>query len=122
LSLTETYLDDEVLEGGLVLGRVLVEVGGEAAFGEHLEVFNALIALLHLLQTGLVVQARHHFTVLDLLVLHSPFVSLLENMQILLVDALTLSLTIALTHDLDLEGFLVGVLPHHALQLEGVTV
>lgn len=119
---TLTYLDDEVLESGLVLGGVLVEVGRETAYREHFEVFNAFIALLHLLQSGLVVQARHHFTVLDLLVSHSLFVSLLKHMQVFLVDALALSLTVALSHDLDFEGFLVGVLAHHALQFEGVSV
>ena len=59
---------------------------------------------------------------IDLLVAHHLLVLLLELQQLFLVDALAFTLTLTLSEHLDLEGFLMSVLPHHSLQLKSVTV
>ena len=117
-----TYLDDQVLECFTVLWRLRVEVACETIDGKHFQVVDALVSLLHLLEACLVVAARHHFTMIDLLVAHHLLVLLLELQELFLVDALAFTLTLTLSEHLDLEGFLMSVLPHHSLQLKSVTV
>ena len=42
--------------------------------------------------------------------------------EFVLVDPFRFIFTVSLALHLDLEGFLVGVLSHHALQLEGISI
>ncbi len=120
--MSKTYLDDEVLECLAVLGGVSIEVVRQAIDGKLLEVLNAGVPLLHLLKACLVVATGHHLTMVDLLVRHHLLVALLKLDELFLVDALALALALTLANDLNLEGFLVCVLSHHPLQLEGVAV
>lgn len=117
-----TYLDDQVLESLLVLWSLLVELALQAVHGEHFESLKALVALFHLLHAHFVVLASDHLFVLDLSILHLLLVQLGQLVQLLVVDALRLFLAIALAEHLDLERLLVGILAHHSLQLEGITV
>ena len=59
---------------------------------------------------------------LDLLVSHRLLVSLLEFFQLLLVNPFRLVLAVTLAKYLDLKGLLMGVLSHHALQFEGISI
>ena len=120
--LNTTYLDYEVLEGLLVLRVVSIELVLQAIYSEHFKIFDASIPLLHLLQTRLVVASRNHLAMIDLLVRHQFLEALVELVKLILVDTLALVLAIPLTQHLDLKGFLMGVLPHHALQLEGISI
>ena len=117
-----TYLDDEVLERGLVLGRVLIELALEAVHGEDFEGFEAGVALDHFLHAHFVVLASHHLPMLNLLVRHLVLVALLQLRHLLSVDALRLLLSVTLTQHLDLKRLFVSVLTHHALELEGISV
>lgn len=106
----------------LVLRRASIELVLQAIDGEDLEFFNALVALFHFLQTRLVVATRHHLPVLNLHVLHPLIVELRHLDELLLIDPLRLVLAVALAEHLNLEGLLVGVLTHHALELESIAV
>ena len=117
-----TYLNDQVLNRLLILWRILVKLVLQAVDREDLEVFHTLVALLHLFKACLVVAARHHLAMLDLLISHSLFMSLRELDQLFLVDPFRFMLTVTLALNLNLKGFLVSVLSHHTLQLEGVSI
>ena len=59
---------------------------------------------------------------LALHLLHILFVLLLSFIKLVLEEALRISLTLPLALEHDLEGALVRILAHHALQLKRVTV
>ena len=115
-------MDYEVLEGLLVLRVVSIKLVLKAVYREDFQIFDTRIPLLHLLQTRLIVASRHHLAMLDLLVRHQFLEALVELVKLFLIDTLTLVLAIPLTQHLDLESFLMGVLSHHALQLEGISI
>ena len=117
-----TYLDDEVLQRLLVLGRVLVKLRLQFVDRKRTEIIQALVPLLHLLKARLVVAFGDHLFVLDVLVGTHLLEALLQFDQLFLVDALALSFTVALSEHLNLERLFVGVLAHHALQLESISV
>ena len=117
-----TYLDYEVLEGLLVLRVVSIKLVLKAVYREYFQIFDTRIPLLHLLQTRLIVASRNHLAMIDLLVRHQFLEALVELVKLILVDTLALVLAIPLTQHLDLKGFLMGVLSHHALQLEGISI
>ena len=111
----QTYLDDEVLQCLSVLVSLRSVLALQAIDGEDFEVVDALVALLHLLKSRLIVAARNHLAMLDLLVAHHFLVALVQLGKLLLIDALAFTLTFTLTEHLDLKGFLVRILSHHAL-------
>ena len=117
-----TYLDYEVLKGLLVLRIVSIELILKAINSEYFKIFDACIPLLHLLETRLIVTSRHHFAMFDLLVRHKFLEAFIEFTKLILVDSLALVLAISLTQYLDFKGFLMSVLSHHALQLEGIAI
>ena len=120
--MSATYLDNKVLKSLLVLRIVSVELVLKTINSEYFEIFDASIPLLHLLQTRLIVTSRHHFAMLDLLVRHKFLEAFVEFAKLCLVNTFGLGLTVSLSQDLDLKGFFVGILSHHALQLEGITI
>ena len=117
-----TYLDNKVLKSLLVLRIVSIELVLKTINCEYFEIFDASIPLLHLLQTRLIVTSRHHFAMLDLLVGHKFLEAFVEFAELILVNTFALVLAVSLTQDLDFERFLMGILSHHALQLEGITI
>ena len=117
-----TYLDYEVLKGLLVLGIVSIELILKTINSEYFQIFDTSIPLLHLLETRLIVTSRNHFAMFDLLVGHKFLEALVEFVKLILVNTLALMLAISLSQNLDLKGFLMSVLSHHALQLEGITI
>lgn len=82
----KTYLNDQVFDGLLILGRVLVKILLQASDCEDFQVLNALISLFHFLQTRLVVAARHHLAMLNLHVLHSLLMSFRQLNQLFLIN------------------------------------
>ena len=117
-----TYLDYEVFKGLLVLRIVSIELILKTINSEYFEIFDACIPLFHLLETRLIVTSRHHFAMFDLLVGHKFLEAFVEFVKLSLVNTLALILAISLSQYLDLKGFLMSVLSHHALQLEGITI
>ena len=117
-----SYLDDQVFERLLILRRVLIKLVLQAVNRKNLKIDNALIALLHFLKARLIVAASDHLAMLNLLVLHGLLVPLGQLDELILVDPFRLVLAVTLALDLDLKGFLVSILSHHALQFEGVAV
>ena len=117
-----TYLDYEVLKGLLVLRIVSIELILKTINSEYFEIFDTCIPLLHLLETRLIVTSRHHFAMLDLLIGHKSLEAFVEFAKLILVNTLALVLAISLSQYLDLKCFLMSVLSHHALQLEGITI
>lgn len=117
-----SYLDDQVFERLLILRRVLIKLVLQAIYRKNLEIDNALIAFLHFLKARLVVAASDHLAMFNLLILHGPLVPLGQLDELILVDPFRLVLAVTLALNLDLKGFLVSILSHHALQLEGVAV
>ena len=117
-----SYLNDQVFERLLILRCVLIKLVLQAIDRKNLEIDNALIALLHFLKARLVVAASDHLAMLNLLVFHGLLVPLGQLDELILVDPFRLVFAVTLALDLDLKGFLVSILSHHALQLEGVAV
>ena len=117
-----SYLNDQVFERLLILRCVLIKLVLQAIDRKNLEIDNALIALLHFLKARLVVAASDHLAMLNLLVFHGLLVPLGQLDELILVDPFRLIFAVTLALDLDLKGFLVSILSHHALQLEGVAV
>lgn len=117
-----SYLNDQVFERLLILRCVLIKLVLQAIDRKNLEIDNALIALLHFLKARLVVAASDHLAMFNLLVFHGLLVPLGQLDELILVDPFRLIFAVTLALDLDLKGFLVSILSHHALQLEGVAV
>lgn len=118
----QAYLNDQVFDRLLILRRVLVIILLKTIDCEDFEVLNTLISLFHLQQARLVVTARHHLAMLDLLVLHSLLMSFGQLNELFLINPFRLILSITLALNLNFKGFLVSILSHHALQFEGITV
>ena len=120
--LSTTYLDYEILKGLLVLRIVPIELILKSINRKYFQIFDARIPLLHLLQTRLIVTSRNHFAMLNLLIRHKFLEAFVELSKLILIYTFAFVLTISLTQYLDLKGFLMSVLSHHALQLEGITI
>ena len=117
-----TYLDDEVLESGAVLGRVTRVALLDFLQGEQLQLVDALSALFHLLQAEGIARLRSFLSVLTLHLLNIILMLLMSLLELELEEALRVLLTLPLALEHDLEGALVRILPHHPLQLERVAV
>lgn len=117
-----TYLDDQALQSLLVLWRILVEVLLQLVDCKHFEIVNTASSLGHLLEACLVVGARHHLSVLDLLAARLFLELFVQLDELVLVDALSFVLTISLAKDLNLKRLFVSVLAHHSFKLESVSV
>ncbi len=89
---------------------------------KHFEIVNTASSLGHLLEACLVVGARHHLSVLDLLAARFFLEKVVQFDELVLVDALSLVLAISLAKDLNLKRFFVSVLTHHSFKLESVSV
>lgn len=59
---------------------------------------------------------------LDLLVGHKFLEAFVEFAELILVNTFAFVLAVSLSQDLDFERFLMGILSHHALQFEGITI
>ena len=117
-----TYLDDEVLKSGAVLGRVTSVALFDFLQGEQLQLVDALSALFHLLQAEGIARLRSFLSVLTLHLLNIILMLLMSLLELELEEALRVLLTLPLALEHDLEGALVRILPHHPLQLERVAV
>ena len=120
--LSTTYLDYEILKGLLVLRIVPIELILKPINRKYFKIFDARIPLFHLLQTRLIVTSRNHFAMFNLLVRHKFLEAFVEFSKLILINTFAFVLTVSLTQYLDLKGFLMSVLSHHALQLEGITI
>ena len=120
--LSTTYLDYEILKGLLVLRIVPIELILKPINCKYFKIFDARIPLFHLLQTRLIVTSRNHFAMFNLLVRHKFLEAFVEFSKLILINTFAFVLTVSLTQYLDLKGFLMSVLSHHALQLEGITI
>ena len=116
------YLNDEVLESGAILGRVAGVALLDFLDGEHAQLVDALGALLHLLEADRVTCARCFLSVLALHLIDILLVLLMSFLELALEANLRISLALPLALEHDLEGALVRILAHHALQLKRVTV
>jgi len=106
----------------LVLRSALVELGCKAVHGKNFKSLKALVSLSHLFNARLRVGLSHHFFVFDLIARHLLLMTLLKFNKLFLVDSLCLVLTISLAQYLNLECLFMGVLAHHTLELESVSV
>ena len=117
-----SYLNDEVLESSAILRSITGVALFDLLDGKHTKLVDALSALLHLLKADGITCARCFLSMLALHLLHILFVLLLSFIKLVLEEALRISLTLPLALEHDLEGALVSILAHHALQLKRVTV
>lgn len=115
-------LDNETFERLTVLGSLTRVAVSDFLHGENFELFDALSTHFHLIKTEGVALARSLLPVLSVHLIDVLLVLLLSLAQLLLEQALRIRLTLSLTLEHDLEGALMGVLSHHALQLERVLV
>ena len=117
-----SYLNDEVLESSAILRSITGVALFDLLDGKHTKLVDALSALLHLLKADGITCARCFLSMLALHLLDILLVLLLSFLELVLEEALRISLTLPLALEHDLKGALVRILAHHALQLKRVAV
>ena len=95
-SVLSTYLNDEVLESGAILGRVAGVALLDLLDGEHAQLVDALGALLHLLEADRVTCARCFLSVLALHLIDILLVLLMSFLELALEANLRISLALPL--------------------------
>ena len=117
-----TYLNNQVFESSLIFSTVRVEITLETLSSSCTQILNALIALLHLLETHRVSLLSDFDLVLNPLSINLLFELLLQLDLTLSNELVFLLLVVTLSFDHDLKGFLMSILAHHTLQLERVCI
>ena len=116
-----TYLDNELLQSFLVFWFGPVNANDEVS-GFVLQLLETFVTSLHALNSHLVCLRRDLDLLLDVEVLELEFELLVDEGSAELDLLVFLSLVDTLSHNLGLEGFFVGVLLHHALELKRVSI
>lgn len=116
-----TYLDNELLQSFLVFWFGPVDTNDEVS-GLGPKLLEAFVTSLHALYSHLVCLCRDLDLLLDVKVLELEFKLLVNEARAELDLLVLLPLVDTLSHHLGLEGFLVGVLLHHALELKRVSI